>query len=198
MAFAERGYHGVSVRDLADAVGIKGGSFYSHFQSKEQLLYELVLLGHQSHQQFVRDGILGAGPDPREQLRGAIHANVTFHGTYPLVTIVGNSELHALAPANLQNILTIRHMSGVLITAVIERGNDEGVFDCDEPWVALSAIGGMGVRVAWWLRPPAGDAASPLTSYPATASSWFPGGAETVEHVADAYAEFALRIVRAT
>src|SRR2546430_13036576 len=38
--FAEKGYHGTSVGDLAQAMGVQKGSLYSHMDSKEDLLYE--------------------------------------------------------------------------------------------------------------------------------------------------------------
>jgi AcrR family transcriptional regulator len=197
-AFAERGYHGVSVRDLTGAVGIKAGSFYSHFTSKEQLLAELMVLGHEAHQSHVRDAILGAGADPTDQLRGGVRANVTFHATWPLLTIVCNSELHALAPGNRDRVVNLRHDAGVLVAAVIDRGNAAGVFACDDTWLALSAIAGMGVRVAWWYRQPAAlDADSPLDTYPGQAATWLPKADHSIEAIADAYAEYALKIVGA-
>jgi len=197
-AFAERGYHGVSVRDLTSVVGIKAGSFYSHFSSKEQLLAELMVLGHQAHQAHVRDAILGAGADPEEQLREAVRANVSFHATWPLLTVVCNSELHALAPENRDRVVSLRHDSGVLVAAVIERGNAAGVFSCDDTWLALSAIAGMGVRVAWWYRQPGAlDADSPLDSYPGQAAAWLPKADHSIEAIADAYAGYALKIVGA-
>jgi AcrR family transcriptional regulator len=197
-AFAERGYHGVSVRDLTGTVGIKAGSFYSHFSSKEQLLAELMVLGHEAHQAQVRDAILGAGADPKAQLREAVRANVSFHATWPLLTIVCNSELHALAPGNRERVVSLRHDAGVLVAAVIERGNASGVFSCDDTWLALSAIAGMGVRVAWWYRQPAAlDADSPLDNYPGQASTWLPTADHSIEAIADAYAEYALKIVGA-
>lgn len=36
--FARRGYHDVSVRDIAEATGIKAASIYNHFASKEHIL----------------------------------------------------------------------------------------------------------------------------------------------------------------
>jgi AcrR family transcriptional regulator len=196
VAFAERGYHGVSVRDLTAAVGIQGGSFYAHFPSKEALLAELMLLGHEAHQAHVRDAILGAGADPVDQLRAAVHANVEFQATWPLLTIVCNTELHAVAPATRDRVIGLRHDSGVLLAAVIERGNATGAFVCADTWLALSAIAAMGIRVAWWYRPPAlrGDD-SPLSDYPHEASTWVPAQDYDVEVIAETYAEFALRIV---
>lgn len=40
-AFAERGYHGVSMRELARETGKAPATFYNHFTSKDDLLYLL-------------------------------------------------------------------------------------------------------------------------------------------------------------
>jgi len=81
------------------------------------------------------------------------------------------------------------------MAAIIERGNALGTFACAEPWIAVSALGGMGMRVAWWFRAPdrAGDEGS-LRAY-AKAAEWFTGGRVALDRLADAYAEYALRIV---
>ena len=39
--FAEKGYHGTSVGDLAQALGVQKGSLYSHIESKADLLWEV-------------------------------------------------------------------------------------------------------------------------------------------------------------
>ena len=38
--FAEKGYHGTSIGDLAEALGVQKGSLYAHIESKEDLLWE--------------------------------------------------------------------------------------------------------------------------------------------------------------
>jgi AcrR family transcriptional regulator len=40
--FAERGYHGTSMQDLADALGLLRGSLYAHIGSKQDLLADVV------------------------------------------------------------------------------------------------------------------------------------------------------------
>ncbi|MCU1590797.1 MAG: amtR [Frankiales bacterium] len=194
VAVAERGYHGVSVRDLASDTGVQAASFYAHFGSKEELLYELCLLGHREHHRCVRDAILGAGADAREQLRAAIRANIWFHATYPLLTISANSELHALNAEHLATIADLRHDAGTLLTAVVERGNSEGVFDCPEPWLPMSAVGGMCLRVAWWFRPAVAVDEGTLSAYPRQAATWLRPEDYTIERVMDTYADYALKI----
>ena len=40
--FSERGYHGTSMRDLGEALGLRRGSLYAHIVSKEELLFDVV------------------------------------------------------------------------------------------------------------------------------------------------------------
>lgn len=198
VAIAERGYHGVSVRDLAAATGVQAASFYAHFGSKEDLLFELCHLGHRAHHAHLRDAILGAGPAPVDQLREAVRANIWFHATYPLLTISGNSELHALNPEHLGVIAALRHDSGALLTAVVERGNSTGAFSCPEPWLPLSAVAGMCLRVAWWFRPAAEGDAGATAAYPRQAATWLRPEDYTIDRVMDAYADYALKIFGAS
>ena len=43
--FAEKGYHGTSIGDLARAMGVQKGSLYAHISSKQDLLYETMRNG---------------------------------------------------------------------------------------------------------------------------------------------------------
>ncbi len=40
--FRKHGFHATSVRDIAEAVGMRGGSLYAHVRSKDDLLWEIV------------------------------------------------------------------------------------------------------------------------------------------------------------
>jgi|LSQX01.3.fsa_nt_gb AcrR family transcriptional regulator len=40
--FSDRGYDGVSMRDIASAVGIKAASLYNHFKSKEDIFMSII------------------------------------------------------------------------------------------------------------------------------------------------------------
>src|ERR671926_1159260 len=43
--FAQKGYHGTSVGDLAEALGVQKGSLYAHIESKADLLWEVAREG---------------------------------------------------------------------------------------------------------------------------------------------------------
>ena len=47
--FAEKGFHGASTKDIAERMGIKQGSLYYYFKSKEEALEEVCLFGIQDY-----------------------------------------------------------------------------------------------------------------------------------------------------
>jgi AcrR family transcriptional regulator len=175
--FGERGYHGVSVREIARAAGVQAGSIYAHVASKEQLLAELMVLGHEEHNHLLRQALLETDADPVHQISALVRAHVRLHAAYPLLARVCNREMEALSPANRERVLLVRHDSEQIFQQVIERGARLGVFEAERPWLVVAAIGAMGIRVAEW---------------------WEPARGFTVEEVEDEYAEFAVRIVTGT
>lgn len=172
--FAERGYAATSVRDIAAAVGVKGASIYTHFPSKEHILAELCRIGHAAHYRSLRTAVLAANGQPVEQLVAWVRAHVAFHTAYPMLAVVANSELHALGPELSASTLLLREQSVELLREIIDRGVAKRAFHVDNVWLAVAAIGGMGIRVAYWFSPEHSLAA---------------------DEVADGYAEFALRLL---
>ena len=43
--FAQKGYHGTSIGEIAEALGVQKGSLYAHIESKQDLLYETMAEG---------------------------------------------------------------------------------------------------------------------------------------------------------
>jgi len=174
--FAERGYAGASVRDVAAAAGVKPATIYAHYPSKEHILAELCRIGHEEQYRGVRTAVLASGGEPRDQIVAYVRAHVGFHTTYPMLAVVSNSELHVLGEALGAATFTLRRESEALIQDIIKRGLVSGAFHVSDPWLAVAAIGGIGLRVAYWFSP----------EYNLTD-----------KQVADGYAEFALRLLAA-
>ena len=75
--FAERGFFGTSMEDVADAAGVTKPVLYQHFSSKRDLYLELL---EDVGQQLV-DAVLGAvatAPGPREQVEAGFDAYFRF------------------------------------------------------------------------------------------------------------------------
>src|SRR5579864_6595984 len=72
--FAEKGYHGTSVGDLAQALGVQKGSLYAHIDSKADLLWEVASEGAVAFHRGL-DAVPDEGP-PLERIRAALRAHL--------------------------------------------------------------------------------------------------------------------------
>ncbi|MHB1992145.1 TetR/AcrR family transcriptional regulator [Metallibacterium scheffleri] len=172
--FAERGYASASVRDVAAASSLKPATIYAHYPSKEHILAELCRIGHEEQNRGVRTAVLNSGADPCAQIVAYVRAHVGMHTAFPMLAVVANAELHVLSAELGAATFALRQQSEQLLADIIQRGLDQGVFDVPNAWLAVAAIGGMGLRVAYWYSP----------EYHLEA-----------REVAETYAEFALRIL---
>lgn len=191
--FAARGYHGVSVRDLATHMGVKPSSVYAHYSSKEQLFSKVVSLANEELSTTLRDALLRADPSPSRTLADLVRAYVTFHAEYPLLAIVGHNDLHVLSGASLHRVSQLRRQAVELILSVIERGNADGDFSCAKPHLAVAAVAGIGIRVAAWYRSPDWPWDQVVDNYAEVMAEWMP--TYTVEELADEYASYVLALV---
>jgi TetR/AcrR family transcriptional regulator, cholesterol catabolism regulator len=72
--FAERGYHGTSIADLADVLGIRKASIYSHIKGKQDLLAEIALAGAAAFHSALDE--VPDDADPADRLRLALRAHL--------------------------------------------------------------------------------------------------------------------------
>ena len=85
------GYHQTTLREIAEAVGIRKASLYYHFASKEEIVEAVVNDGVR----FVHEGVVAAlgateGAPPRERLEAAIRGHLAAlhgHGDYTSASI---------------------------------------------------------------------------------------------------------------
>lgn len=172
--FAERGFHAISVRDIADALGQRPGALYAHVTSKDQLLYELIRIGLSEHRDRLRAALLDAGSDPAAQLRALVRAHVLVHLAYPDLARVVNRDIRSLDDARRETAMAVLDETERTLLDVIARGQQHGVFAEVDAFLAGRAIGGMGARTPEW---------------------WTPAAPRDAEQVAEAYARFALAIL---
>lgn len=75
--FAEHGFHGTSMNDVADAAGVTKPVLYQHFESKRSLYLELLgVVGERLTSAVI--GATAAAPGPREQVELGIYAYFGF------------------------------------------------------------------------------------------------------------------------
>src|SRR5215468_5624405 len=88
--FAEYGFYGTSIRDIAAGVGINSATLYAHYPSKAHILSELVRIGHEELHQRLQQALIDAGPEPADQLAALVRAQVLTHTDFPLLALVAN------------------------------------------------------------------------------------------------------------
>lgn len=74
--FAEKGFHGASTKDIAERMGIKQGSLYYYFKSKEEALGEVCLLGIEDYVHRMDRIVTGDQP-----FEAKLMATITSHLT---------------------------------------------------------------------------------------------------------------------
>jgi len=80
--FADRGFHGVSIEQLAKTVGISGPALYRHFSSKDALLAEVL---RDISRRLLDGGMarVGDAASPQEALESLIDFHTDFSLTEP-------------------------------------------------------------------------------------------------------------------
>ncbi|MFI9404305.1 TetR family transcriptional regulator [Nocardia sp. NPDC052316] len=175
VAFAERGFHGSTTRDITSIAGLSTAAIYVHHRSKEELLYQISRAGHLDTLARIR-AALASSTHPREQLIALVRDFAIHHARAHTVARIINYELAALSPDHQREIKDIRRIIDAEVRTLIERGVAEGCFDNPNPHMAAVAILSLGIDLARWYRD---------------------DGAWTPEDLGDYYVDLALRMVGA-
>lgn len=150
-AFATRGFHGTTTRDISTAAGMSPAALYVHHRSKEELLFELAHVGHVRVLELVR-GSVARSEDPVTQLGDLVEDFVRDHAVAHTGARVINYELAALSEEHRAEILAVRHDIDVVLRDVVESGVETGAFTTPDPHMTSLAILSLGIDVARWYR----------------------------------------------
>ncbi len=166
-AFAERGFHGTTTRDIAAAAGMSPAALYVHHRSKEELLWAIARAGHERTLAVVDASLAEAGADatPRTRLGGVVEAFVRHHALAHTTARVVNYELGALSPDHRRAIEDLRHTITTRLVAVIEDGERTGEFTCGDVRMTAAALLSLGIDVARWYDERGGWGADDLAAH---------------------------------
>jgi AcrR family transcriptional regulator len=172
-AFAERGYHATTTRDIAGRAGMSPAALYIHYKTKEELLYQISLVGHRLSLGLLQDAANGAG-GPADRLAAAVRTFVRWHAEHHTTGRVVQYELGALGPEHYAEVVELRRKSEAAVRSVIHDGVRTGEFDVPDVPGATVALLSLCIDVARWFNP---------------------GGRRTPDGIGALYADLALRMV---
>jgi AcrR family transcriptional regulator len=149
--FARHGYDGVSMRQIASAVGVQASALYQYFPTKQHILVTLL----KEHMEELLAALAGEHVDaetPREALIRFARFHIRHHITRPDAVFISYMELRALEPQGFEAVETLRKTYESELKSILIRGAAAGDFKLEEPHVAAMAILAMLTGVNTWYR----------------------------------------------
>src|SRR3954469_20444209 len=150
--FAEKGYHGTSIGDLAGAMGVQKGSLYAHIDSKADLLWEA------SHDGAVAfHAALGGIPESlpaTEKIRLALRAHLRVIAEQLEIATVFIREWRYLDGQRREEFLAERRRYEDRFRALFREGGELGGLrtDLDDGTATLLALSAANWAYTW-LKP---------------------------------------------
>ena len=147
--FAERGYHGTSIGDLAEALGVQKASLYHHIASKQDLLHETVRDGATAFHGML-DG-LPEGGRASDRIRLAIRGHLRVVADQLDVATVFMREWRFLDGEARAETLRERRRYEERFRALFREGRELGELrtDLDEASAALLVLSALNWAYTW-------------------------------------------------
>ncbi|MEV8535053.1 TetR/AcrR family transcriptional regulator [Streptomyces sp. NPDC051211] len=150
-AFAERGYHATTTRDIAQRAGMSPAALYIHYKTKEELLHRISRIGHDKALEILRTAAEGPGT-AAERLDAAVRSFVRWHAAHHTTARVVQYELDALGPEHRSEIVELRRQSDAAVRRILADGVASGEFDVpDLPGTTLAVLS-LCIDVARWFN----------------------------------------------
>ena len=147
--FAERGYHGTSIGDLAKAMGVQKGSLYAHIDSKQDLLYDAMREGAEAFH-----AALDEIPDDlrvTERIRLALRAHLRVVAEQLDIATVFVREWRYLEGERAVEFLAERRRYEERFRALFREGRELGELrtDLDDQAAALLVLSAANWAYTW-------------------------------------------------
>ncbi|CCH29248.1 TetR/AcrR family transcriptional regulator [Actinosynnema sp. NPDC047251] len=170
-AFAGRGYHATTTRDIAAQAGMSPAAVYIHYRSKEDLLFQISRIGHTASLDVLTSAATSAAtpattpaagsaasltspePDPAARMAAAVSAFASWHAEHHTTARVVQYELNALTPEHFAEVVVLRRRIEDTVRRMIEDGVAAGVFHVLDARGATLAVLSLCIDVARWYQP---------------------------------------------
>ncbi|MFQ5613207.1 MAG: TetR/AcrR family transcriptional regulator [Anaerolineae bacterium] len=147
--FREKGYHGTSMQDIADAVGLLKGSLYHHISGKQDLLMAVYENGMAAIIKPMEE-IAASDLPPTAKLEKAITFHVCSIAEHLDEAAVFIHEERSLSPELRHRFVADRDEFERLFRGMIQEGIDAGQFRAVDVPLTTNAILGITNWLAQW------------------------------------------------
>jgi AcrR family transcriptional regulator len=176
-AFAELGFNGASMREIASRAHTSLSNLYNYVPCKADLLAHTLRRVNDDLLTHLHQALDEAGPAPSDQLRAIVCTYVEWSAANQLASIIAMGEFRYLTGPQRRDVVEARDRTQGLFTEIAERGVTHGEFATKHPRQAARNIVLLCSAFATWYRP---------------------GGGSTAAEMAEVQADLALAMVGAT
>jgi AcrR family transcriptional regulator len=166
------GFEALTMRQLADAVGLQAGALYHYYPSKQALLLALMET-HLKAALEAADLVANEGAAPA-RLTAFARFHILHHVRHRQANHVANNELRSLSRENFASVMKLRTAYEKKLRSILKDGADAGAFAMQDAQVTGAALLAMLNEVIVWFRE---------------------GGKFTIAETAEMYAQMALKMV---
>ena len=150
--FRQKGFHGASMADIAEAVNLQKASLYHHVSSKQEIL--LALLDRALVMLFEQMVSYAEQPAPAdEKLRRMIHAYLHLLAENSDLSSVLLFEHRSLEPDQHARHIPYRDRFEALWRGVLDEGKRAEIFNCADTALTVRALMGVLNWTLTWYRP---------------------------------------------
>ena len=150
--FFAKGFHATSIEDVARDVGMLKGSLYYYINSKDDLLFRLLLAGIEDSDAFIAQQI-DPGGEPAAQLERAIRAQIDYiiQNRVPFGLFL--HEFDSLSGKRQHKLIAVMSRYNNRFVDLVRKGQEQGKLIDGEPWVIVNGILGMCNWLYRWYDP---------------------------------------------
>ncbi|MEC8581602.1 MAG: TetR/AcrR family transcriptional regulator [Pseudomonadota bacterium] len=149
--FAKSGYSAVSMRDIANAVGIQPGAIYNHFPSKQDILVDLMMT-HMVDLLAAANNAMEGVEGTRNRLVAFARFHISYQLDFPDHVFIAYMELRSLEETGRQDVYVKRDEYEAILREVLEQGVKEGTFEVANAAVQTRALLAMMTGITVWFR----------------------------------------------
>lgn len=152
-AFDELGYHGVSIRDIAQRAGMSLSALYYYYDSKHDLLLAILERGIEDYDRILQKRTATAGSGPVARFDALVSGLLEYRATHRVESRLMLTELKYLdAPAREKLTQPQRLATKHLATAIAD-ARAAGLFTTEYPDEARRAVWSVCNAIATWYDP---------------------------------------------
>jgi AcrR family transcriptional regulator len=140
--FYAKGFHGTTIEDVANDVGMLKGSLYYYINSKEDLLYQLLLTVIERGDEYIAKRIDPSG-DPLLQLQKGIEAQIDLIIENQVRVGLFFHEFDALPVKRQQKVLAVMSRYNNRFIELVRKAQEQGKLIGGEPWLIVNGVLGM-------------------------------------------------------